>query len=74
MTKQEFETSIEPLCLIVSIDISTGKVLYDTYPWDQQDLWIMEIDRDFPKMISFSKLNKAGISARRKLFGLSDDD
>lgn len=31
MTKKEFETTDEPLCMNVSLDPSTAKVLYDTY-------------------------------------------
>jgi len=70
MTKKKFETTDEPLYMIVSLDPSTGKVLYDTYDWRTQDGWLNDFRKDFPNMMHFSTLNPAAIRERKKMFGL----
>ncbi len=72
MTKKEFDTTDEPLTMIVSLDPKTGKVLYDTYDWETEDIFMEDIKKDFPKMLHFSKINNAGIRARKKSFGFAD--
>jgi len=72
MTKQEFESNKEPLVLIVSVDINTGKCLYDTYDWRVADSWVQDFEKDFPKMIHFHTLNDAAINERKKAFGLNE--
>lgn len=70
MTKKEFEITEEPLCMIVSLDPSTGKVLYDTYDWRAQEGWMKDFKKNFPEMMHFSILNPAAIRERKKRFGL----
>lgn len=72
MTRKEFETTDEPLCMIVSVNPDSGEVMYDTYDWKVQKLWLDEFEEDFPNMMHFSKLNPAAINARRKMFGLEE--
>jgi hypothetical protein len=70
MTKQEFENSKEPLVLIVSVDINTGKCIYDTYDWRTADAWVEDFEKDFRKMIHFQTYNKSAIIERQKAYGL----
>lgn len=74
MTKKEFETTDEPLCMIVSLDPSTGKVFYDTYDWRAQNIWLEDFRKDFPKMMHFSTLNPAAIRERKKMFGINNTE
>lgn len=70
MTKKEFETTDEPLCMIVSLDPNTGQMLYDTYDWCTYDKWLEDFKKDFPNMMHFSTFNPAAIRERKKMFGL----
>lgn len=69
MTKKEFETTEEPLVIIVSLNPSTGKVIYDTYDYNTADQWMEDFKKDFPKMLHFRETNPAGIKERMKRCG-----
>lgn len=70
MTKRQFENHKKPLGLIVSIDIETGDVLYETYDWRTIDSFKKDFERDFPKMIHLTILNKEAINERKRLYGI----
>lgn len=70
MTKEEFQTTDEALVMIVSINPDTGKVIFDTYDWKLQEVWMGGFKKDFPDMMHFSKLNPAAILERKRAFGL----
>ena len=70
MTKEQFESTNDPLCMIVSLNPETGKCLFDTYHYRLQEAWLEDIKRDFPEMIHFSVLNPAAIKERKKEYGL----
>ena len=72
MTKQEFENHSDPLVMIVSLNPSTGKVLYDTYPYNTAEGWMENFVKEFPDYIHFRITNKAGVNERRKMFGLKE--
>lgn len=72
MNRKQFIHNKDPLVLIVSIDISSGKTLYDTYDWETYEAWLEEIKEDFPNMITFFKLNKSAIKERKKLFNFTN--
>lgn len=71
MTKYEFETSNDPLALIVSVNPSTGKCLLDTYHWESANNFLSDFKNDFPEMIHFITYNNAALIARKKRFGLN---
>lgn len=72
MTKKEFESTDEPVVMIVSLNPKTGKVLYDTYDWRTADSWIEDFKKDFPDMLHFFKYSPAAIRARKKAFGFPE--
>jgi hypothetical protein len=72
MTKEEFDNNPEPLVLIVSFDPKTGKSIYDTYDWRTADSFMEDFKKDFPHLIHFRAMNKAGINARKKAFGIHE--
>jgi len=72
MTKKEFDETDEPLAMIVSLDPKTGKVLFDTYPYETADSWMDDFRNDFPDMMHFKKVNKAAIEDRKKALGFTD--
>jgi len=66
MNKKQFEENKEPLALIVSFDPETGKSIFDTYNWSERDYWMSVFEKDFPKLIHFSTLNKSAINERKE--------
>jgi len=75
MNKKEFENSEKPLTFICSIDPKTGKVLFDFYDGWDNDLCVKDFRKDFPKMITFMKLNKSACKLRAKeLFNIVEED
>jgi len=77
MTKQEFESDVNPLTLICSINPETGKCLFDFYDGWNNEHWLEMIKKDFPEMINFTKLNRAAIKLRAKEafnYDISDED
>ena len=70
MTTKDFDTTDEPLCVIVSLDLSTGKVFYATYDWRAKDDLLGDFRKAFPKLMHFCTLNPAAIRERKKMFGL----
>ena len=77
MDKKEFESSEKPLTYICSVNPKTGKVLHDFYDGYNNDSWVKTFKKEFPKMITFRRLNKSAVRLRAKeLFNmdLKDDD
>ena len=70
MTKQEFENNEEPLCMIISFNPKSGKVLYDTFEYESSEMWLDKFKKDFPDYMHFIAFNKAAKTERRKNFGL----
>ena len=70
MTKEEFENNDKPLVMLVSLNPETGEVLYDIYNWRIADSFMKDYKKDFPDMLHFRTINKAGIEERLKLFGV----
>lgn len=64
MSRAEFEISSIPLVFISAINPETGKALFDYYSYDEQDIWLEEMEKDFPDFITLTVLNKAAIDAR----------
>jgi len=75
MTKKEFENSKEPSTFICSVNPKTGKVLYDFYDGWNNDFWVKDFRKDFPKMITFMRLNKSACKLRAKeLFNIDTNN
>lgn len=70
MTKNQFETTADTLCVIVVLDIVNNRFFVSFYDWRTEDIWLKAHKRDFPSAIVFSCLNTAASKQRDELFGL----
>lgn len=70
MTKKQFETTADTLCVIVVLDLVNNRFFVNFYDWRTEDIWLRAHKRDFPGAIVFSCLNPAAREQRNQLFGL----
>lgn len=68
MTKKEFDTTNEPLAMIVSLNPNTGETFYDTYYWNSVEGVMKSFEKDFPDMIHFFKYNAVAIERKKQYF------
>ena len=70
MTKKQFETTADTLCVIVVLDLVNNRFFVNFYEWRTEDIWLRAHKRDFPGAILYSCLNPAARRQRDELFGL----
>ncbi|MEW1829396.1 hypothetical protein [Streptomyces sp. NPDC088196] len=68
MTKQQFDTSAEPLAFFASIDPATGKTVQEYLPSDQAEGMRKKIEADFPERFVLVRLNEAAKDLRLRNF------
>lgn len=64
MTKNEFLNHPDSLVIIIMLNPESGKVLFDTYPYDISEMWETMLSKDFPDMLLTVICNKAAINSR----------